>query len=161
MTVTPELEQSVREAVASRATAFGHSPTPEEVRLEWLPEGTVPGIEVFRARYRAGESRGAITGIVADGEPPNTYPNDALVTVWQRWIAEHGHLPDGPTTAEVSAFLLGGAGPHEIVVDDTHPAPSVVEGPEPGVVFWWRQRNGLAETTLRLDSGMIDISHGG
>jgi hypothetical protein len=162
LSLSGELEARIQDAVAERAAELGSELAPPDVTVETLPEDTVPRVVVFRGRYRDRDSRGAITGIVEGAGEPNTYPNDALVTVWKTWIAASGGLPDAASVASVSAYILGGAGPYEVVLDDAADAPAtaprLIDEGTPGVVFWWERRDGLVETTLRLQGDMIDIA---
>jgi len=161
-TETLDGDEELLAAIVDRAEQLGAEIDAEGVRLTALPTDTVPGMRVFRGIYTYRDMRDAVTGIVTDAGEIVAFPIDALERAFAAWL-EAGGLPDADTVADVVAFVIGGAGPHEVVhsTDDARRIAGedadVVVPPrphdgDPGVVFWGESRgSGSEEVTAYLD----------
>ena len=163
MASIPE-EADLRAAIVARAHDLGAEIRGEDVRLEFLADDVVPGYRVFRGIYSYRDMRDAVTGIALEGAAPDTYPLRALGKIFGRWLDLSGELPEPAIVAEVVSFVLGGAGPYDVVTSEDElaqiadvEAQGVVERPraidvegQPGVVFWWEKRIGLVEVTVHM-----------
>lgn len=104
------------------------------------------------------------------GGQVNSFPNDALASVWGRWVATGG-LPRAEEVTRVSLFLLIGDEKRTVLSDgstiaavastpgaeDVRPPRLLDPSAGVGVVFWWVRLNRLSEVTLILDDDMIDV----
>jgi hypothetical protein len=163
MASVPE-EADLRAAIVARANDLGAEIRSEDIRLEFLADDVVPGYRVFRGIYSYRDMRDAVTGIVTEDGTPDTYPHRALGRIYARWLERSGDLPEPAIVAEVVSFLIGGAGPYEVLTSEddlariTDVGAQGVVGPpravdvdgQPGVVFWWEKRIGLVEVTVHM-----------
>jgi hypothetical protein len=164
--LTTEQEAAIRAAIVEHLADEGVTLDPNELRLSSSAPSGVDGLTLFQAEYGAGERRSVHPGTVdSDGEV-NTLPNDALVTVWEGWLAAGG-FPDPAEVARVSAYLIGDHEHRREVLTESdregignQAERSRVELPRllddgTGVVFWTVGRGGAREVTLRLDDDLI------
>jgi hypothetical protein len=172
VTLTSDQDQALRAAVGERLHDESITADPAALRFETATPARLDAIVMFRAVYGEGENIGVLQGTLDTGSGAiNTFPNDALVQVWQRWI-DTGGLPDAIEVTKTSMFLIGGVEKKTVVLseaDREHAAdesdrakvqlPRLLEKKKgPGVVFWWLRGNKLSEVTLRLDRGIIGLS---
>lgn len=164
-------DKDLQVVVAERAAELGQNVEPRDVRIDRLEGDPVPGVEVFRGIYQFRDMRGAVTGIVVGGEI-ETRPYAAVRRVLARWVEEDGALPRPETVAEVTGYLLAGAGPHQVVLTEDD-ADEVVKEPEqralvtlpeavevdgePGVTYWWLLRNQVSRVKLYLVDDGADV----
>lgn len=105
MTSTDLNERRLRKAVAQRARELGHRIRARVVELELPPEEVAPGCRVFRAWWGPGERGGAVSGLLEQGQAPDTWPQRALGKLFRRWLDRDGELPDPAHVAQVAAYL--------------------------------------------------------
>lgn len=171
VTLTEPQDQAVRQAVVARLDELGRSVAAKDLRLEGLAVEGIPGLAAYRAVYGDGDSIAVLQGTVDGAGAVNSMPNDALVQIWNRWLADAGALPDPVVVTETSLFLLGGVDHRVVALTEgdldkvtTNPAhrakvrlPRALDDGRVGVVFWMARQNDLSEITLVLDDIMIDM----
>ncbi|MDD0857534.1 hypothetical protein NHF46_06670 [Arthrobacter alpinus] len=86
-----DVTQRIREVVAQRSQELGGRGlvAPADVSVTLNAEETAPGCRLFAASWGAGRGRGALSGLLRDEDPPDTYPGQALGKLFARW-AESG-----------------------------------------------------------------------
>lgn len=177
MIAPQEAPAGLRASLLALAAERGGDAPPDETVTQVLPEETVPGWWVFRVSWPSDAGQQAVTGVAEGDTVVEARPNRALGKVFQRWRSG-GDPPGALETAAVSAFVLGGAGPHQLVADPddierlvrraewrphvTPPRTVEVDG-QPGVAFWWVYRGHLSRMAVwadgddRVDSETHDI----
>jgi len=159
-------EQPIKELVARRAGELGGRVNPRDVRIEFMETEVAPGCRIFRASWGAGQREDSLSGLVRDGEDPDTYPAQALGKIFRRWIETGGKLPEPAHAARVSAYLYDGSDRRTVILSEEDKAESVkrrewlphvrlptlieVDG-RPGVAFWWAGPEGLSEVRFYFD----------
>jgi len=168
--VDPTLDEAIRNEVAQRLAREGIRTSPAELRLATTTAERLDDLVLFRATYGSGERSGVLQGMATAEGQVNSFPNDALASVWGRWVAAGG-LPRAEEVTRVSLFLLIGDEKRTVLGDRATiaaaagtPGTDEVQPPrllDPtagvGVVFWWVRLNQLSEVTLTLDDDRIDV----
>lgn len=169
--LAPDVEATVREVVSRRAAELGGRVRPRDVRLAVRDGEVAAGCILFHAAWGGGPAEGALSGLIQNGEAPDTYPVRALGKLFRRWL-ESGDVPDAPTIASVVAYLYDPEDRCSLIL---RPADMTVSrhreewaqyirppriinrnGPR-GLVFWWTGDRGPAELTVVLDdSGEVE-----
>jgi hypothetical protein len=164
-------ETSLKNAVVRRAAELGGHVRPGDVTLEIRQAEVAPGCHVFRATWGTGRNQGALTGLLQAGEPPDTFPAQALGKLFQGWMEAEGTLPPPEEVASVSAFLYDAGRIHTPILTGEDRS-RLVSRPEwqphvqlptriqvagqPGVAFWWVGPGGPSEVSFYLtDAGTI------
>lgn len=154
---------TIKTAVALRAHEFGADLGPEDILVDLAGSDVAPGCRLFRAFWGAGRTRGALAGLLRDDDPPDTYPGQAIVKVFQRWLATAGHLPGPVVVAEAVSYLLDPIERRtvlrtreEITTYVTRPdwqsRVSVPAAVATGVSFWWADDFGVSRLTAFMDA---------
>lgn len=148
---------AIQEVAAQRALELGgRDVRPRDIHVELLEKEAAPGCRVFRARW----VDGALTGVLRDDEPPDTYPAQALGKIFRRWL-ERGGLPDARHVAEIAAWMLDPERRRTVVFSDADVReqrdwlrhvrpPELIEDGSAGVVFWWINPLGPSELRVML-----------
>ena len=143
------IRAAVARRVPDRTDAAGGS-----LRLEGARTAGIADVTLFRAGYGQGEITGVLAGTIDDEGEVNTYPNDALVGVWSRWL-DAGGLPDAEEVLAVTQFLIGG---EERVDVEPRSARLLDPADGVGVGFTWRRHIGRFRATYRLGDGIIELA---
>ena len=162
MTRTDLNEKSLKKVVTERARELGHRLRPSAVTLELPPEEVAAGCRLFRAWWGPGRRGGAVSGLLEEGQPPDTWPQRALTKLFRRWLQSGGTLPDPALVARVAAYLYDPLGrkmailtPDDLAKLGAGPIahlPEAISGEEgPGVVFCWVGPDGASEIRFYLD----------
>ncbi|ALO67449.1 hypothetical protein AS189_14320 [Arthrobacter alpinus] len=163
-----DVTQRIREVVAQRSQELGGRGlvAPADVSVTLNAEETAPGCRLFAASWGAGRGRGALSGLLRDEDPPDTYPGQALGKLFARW-AESGEAPAAAAVAASAALLLDPARCNDPVLteEDLEDAPGarlpqLLGGDPPqGVSFWWSDGGRPRNVTVRTEnSGGVTIN---
>jgi hypothetical protein len=166
-----DVEATVRQVVSQRSAELGGRVRPDDVRVSVFDGEAPAGCTLFHAAWGGGPTEGALSGLIRDGEPPDTYPVQALGKVFRRWL-DSGEVPDAVAMASVVAYLYDPMDscplvlrPGDVVAShrrrDWAPylrPPRIVDRDGPrGVVFWWMGERGPAQLSVALDeSGEVE-----
>jgi hypothetical protein len=157
---------AIQKVVAQRAHELGgRDVRPRDVRVEMLEQEAAPGCRVFHARW----VNGALSGLLRDVEPPDTYPAQALGKIFRRWL-ERGGLPDARHVAQVATWLFDPERRRTVVLSEAdvrerrdwlrhvRPPELIDADGSTGVVFWWINPLGPSELRVVLeDDGFVDL----
>lgn len=165
MSVNKVDENLIKEVVANRSEELGGRVRPQDISLEFMELEAAPGCRLFHAYWGAGERSGWLSGLIRDGEAPDTYTGQAMAKVFRRWLETQKALPDAKHMARVAAYLLDPADRHRVILTEEDKAqlisrdewrahvqlPEVSE--ETGVTFWWVGPSGASEVSIKLGQG--------
>lgn len=168
MSVNEVDENLIKEVVARRSEELGGRVRPQDVSIEFMDTDAAPGCRLFHARWGAGEREGWLSGLIRDGEAPDTYTGQAMAKIFRRWLETEGALPDAKLAAKVAAYLLDPADRHRMILSEDDSAqlisrnewrphvrlPEVFdEAGQPGIRFWWVGPRGASEVSIKLAEG--------
>jgi hypothetical protein len=160
-------EAGVRQALAVRIRELGGESKPSDIALRYLAFDPAPGCRLFHASWGGGQREGHLSGLIRDGERPDTYPGQILAKVFRRWLETEGALPDASGVATVCVYVLDPAGRNRPILAEEDrlrwvgpesrervatPRPIEVAG-LPGVSFWWVRPEGDSEVRVYLVEG--------
>ncbi|PYI66564.1 hypothetical protein CVV68_13415 [Arthrobacter livingstonensis] len=163
-----EVSERIRVAVARRTLELGGrgqiSPTDVSVTLE--DTDAAPGCRLFTATWGAGRDAGALSGLLRDDDPPDTFPGQAFGKLLERWGGA-SQPPAADAVAAAAVFLLDPDHRRVPVLVPTDLAdspgaelPSLIVGvPLRGVNFWWSDAGRLARVTVADDgAGKVTVA---
>lgn len=136
----------IREVVAQRSLELGGRGlvAAADVSVALNAQESAPGCRLFTATWGAGRDSGALSGLLRDDDPPDTYPGQALGKLFARW-AEAGQQPGAAAVAASAAQLLDPErrsvpvlAPGDLANLPGAELPELLGGDPPqGVRFWW------------------------
>ena len=138
------MSAAVQEVAARRARELGGGAVrPRDVTVEMMEKEAAPGCRLFHA----GWGSGALSGLLRDDEPPDTYPAQAMGKIFRRWL-DSGGLPDATHVAAVAAWMFDPERRRAVVLSEAdvrraewlrhvRPPEVIDDGGRPGVAFWW------------------------
>lgn len=151
----------IRDAVAQRSLELGGRGlvAAADVSVTLNAQKSAPGCRLFTATWGRGQFRGALSGLLRDDDPPDTYPGQALGKLFARW-AQSGQAPAAVEVAAAAAQLLDPERHNSPVLIDADLAdvqgarlPEVLGGnPPQGVSFWWSDGGRPRNVTVHTDS---------
>jgi hypothetical protein len=166
-------EMDLKDRVAKRARDLGARVHAKDVRITYA-DAPAPGCRLFRAAWGAGQSEGALTGLLKEGAEPDTFPLRALETLALIWSDA---TPDAASAAESAAFLLDALQVRQPIISQedlaawrarsSHSGPvstpslDLVDG-HGALSYWWIEGTRATRILIEIDpSGHIAISEAG
>lgn len=150
----------IREVVAQRSLELGGRGlvAPADVSVTLNAHESAPGCRLFTATWGGGRDSGALSGLLRDDDPPDTYPGQAMGKLFARW-AEAGQQPGAAAVAASAAQLLDPErrrvpvlAPGDLANMPGAELPELLNGDPPhGVSFWWSDGGPARQVTARTD----------